>query len=153
MKRLPCTSKSCARNRGQLPWPAGRLQTCQSRCLQLLQTHQLASLGCSAVFPCAHACTPLGTSLFRLWGHDLSSEQSNEFNHSLWHEVFRPINSVKVLHVADGLIREVTHFLQASENNYSRNYRKNSQSHDPRNQGAKYEKCSIGSHDHRTMRI
>ena len=58
--------------------------------------------------------SPLGTSLFRLWGHDLSSEQSNEFNHSLWHEVFQLINSV-VLHVADGLIRKVTHSLQAAD--------------------------------------
>ena len=47
--------------------------------------------------------------------HDLSSEQHNEVNHTQWCDLLRPFSGVKVLHVAGGLIRKLSHSLRLGD--------------------------------------
>jgi hypothetical protein len=47
--------------------------------------------------------------------HDVSSEERNEVDRTLWREVLRPFSSVKVLHMDDWLIRNLSSSLQPED--------------------------------------
>ena len=47
--------------------------------------------------------------------HDVSSEEHNEVDRNLWREVLRPFTSVKVLHMDDRLIRNLSSSLRAED--------------------------------------
>ena len=47
--------------------------------------------------------------------HDLSSEEHNEVDRTLWREVLMPFSSVKVLHIDDRLIRNLLSALQPED--------------------------------------
>jgi hypothetical protein len=47
--------------------------------------------------------------------HDVSSEERNEVDRTLWREILRPFTSVKVLHMDDSLIRNLSSSLQPED--------------------------------------